>query len=443
MRKNHSIQLTLLAPVVDHPHARELEVISGLLDANPVIAELAAQDLAGERSRSLGRPGLSGDQVIRVAVLRQIRGWSYEELEFQLVDSASARRFVRLGLGDQAPCRSTLQDNIRRLRPETLETIHRILVGDGVERGIERGEKVRVDCTVTETNIHPPDDAAQLWDVVRVLTRLLTRAQESGYAVDFARRTLRAKRRRMGVMHAKKAKKRRGAYRDLIKVCEEVVGFAEANAEALPDEPGAQAIAAKLRRAAELGRRVIDQTRRRVFEGERVPASEKVVSLFEPHTDIIVKGRRDVLYGHKLCLTAGGSSLVIDYVVHEGNPADSTMVGDMLDRATEVLGRVPRQAAFDGGFASRANLAAAKTRGVRDVCFSKGRGLDVADMVRSDGVFKRLRRFRAGVEGVISFLKRVVGLRRCPWRGRQGFKRYVGLAVIAANLLTIARAMPN
>jgi len=188
-----------------------------------------------------------------------------------------------------------------------------------------------------------------------------------------------------------------------------------------------------------LGERVEDQTHRRVMFGEQVPVEEKLVSIFEEHTDIIIKDRRDVLYGHKVCLATGASGLVLDAVVLDGNPADSTLAIDMIDRQVRLQGRAPRQAAFDGGFSSKANLGAIKKLGVEDVCFSKGRGLEITDMVRSDWVYKKLRNFRAGVEAGISFLKRCFGLDRCTWSGLASFKAYTWASVVAANLLMLAR----
>jgi IS5 family transposase len=183
----------------------------------------------------------------------------------------------------------------------------------------------------------------------------------------------------------------------------------------------------------------MEQTQRRVLGGEKVPASEKLVSLFEPHTDIIVKDRRDTLYGHKIFVTGGASGLILDCTVEAGNPADSSMALPMLQRQEALYGRPPRQAAMDGGFASKDNLDAAKALGVEDVCFQKKRGLKVSEMTRSSWVYKRLRDFRAGIEGLISFLKRAFGLDRCLWRGAESFASYVQASVLTANLLTLAR----
>jgi IS5 family transposase len=176
-----------------------------------------------------------------------------------------------------------------------------------------------------------------------------------------------------------------------------------------------------------------------VLQGETVPASDKVVSIFEPHTDIIVKDRRETHYGHKLCLTAGASGLVLDCVIESGNPADSTLAVKMIERQVDIFGRPPRQAAFDGGFASNDNLAAIKALKVEDVSFSKRRGLAISDMVKSTWVYRQLKRFRAGIESIISFLKRSFGWERCTWRSLESFKAYTWTSVVAANLLLLAR----
>src|SRR5438067_449475 len=165
------------------------------------------------------------------------------------------------------------------------------------------------------------------------------------------------------------------------------------------------------------------------------------VSLFEPHADIIVKGARDVQYGHKLNLATGQSGLILDIVVETGNPADAERFLPMIERQIARCG-VPRQVAADGGYASQANLTAAKARGVNDVAFHKKRGLAVEDMVKSRWVYRKLRNFRAGIEAGISCLKRAYGLARCTWRGLDHFKTYIWSAVVAHNLVLLARLKP-
>ena len=176
-----------------------------------------------------------------------------------------------------------------------------------------------------------------------------------------------------------------------------------------------------------------------MFDGKTVPVGDKLVSLFEPHADIIVKGGRQVQYGHKLNLATGKSGLILDIGIEAGNPADSERFLPMLDRHIARTGAGPRQTAADGGYASRANLAAAKDRGVVDVAFHKKCGIAIADMVKSPGIYRRLRNFRAGIEAAISWFKRARGGARCTWRGLEHFKAYIWSAVVAHNLVLFAR----
>lgn len=202
---------------------------------------------------------------------------------------------------------------------------------------------------------------------------------------------------------------------------------------------GAKEAAAEIRDVIELSKKVISQTERRVLKGEKVPPEDKIVSIFEPHTDIIVKDRRDTYFGRKIALSGGESGLLTDLVILDGNPADSTLALDMASRQKEIYQRAPLQIAYDGGFASRPNLETIKELGIKNVSFSKKRGLKITDMVKSTYVYKKLRNFRAGIEGMISYLKRSFGLRRCNWKGFESFKAYAWSSVVTANLLILAR----
>ncbi|CAA9316352.1 MAG: Mobile element protein [uncultured Gemmatimonadetes bacterium] len=433
-------QLSLAQPWIAHSHARELEAISRILDAEGGIAERVGQELVrGVKNPETGRGGMSGDQVLRVLVVKQMNGFGYEALHFHLLDSASYRTFCRFGALESVPSRSALAENVKKVRADTLEEINRVLLKRAAREGVEKGRKVRIDSTVVESNIHEPSDSTLLWDSVRVLTRLMEQAGARFTA--WRDHTKRAKRRMLAIQRAKTKEKRVRLYRDLLKVSGKVLGYAQAARDALTDsaQEKLRRLAFELNRHRLLLERVVDQTQRRVLRGESVPAAEKVVSIFEAHTDVIVKDGRDTFYGHKVFLTGGASGLVLDCVIRDGNPADSTLSTPMLQRQKEIYGRPPRQAAMDGGFASKQNLAEAKELGVADVCFAKKRGLKVPDMVKSTWVYRKLRDFRAGIEGMISFLKRAFGLDRCTWRGELSFQSYVWSGVLAANLLTLAR----
>jgi IS5 family transposase len=297
-----------------------------------------------------------------------------------------------------------------------------------------------------DSNIHQPTDSSLLVDCVRVLVRYLYRAQ-AVVDVPFTNHNRRAKRRMLNIQHTRKKAQRVRAYRDLIKITEKTVNRAKQALTALEttyspealEVPELETLHTKLSETVGLTERVLNQTRRRVIDGESVPAGEKIVSIFEPHTDIIIKDRRDTLYGHKLCLTAGASGLVTDCVVEKGNPSDKVLAVSMIQRHIDVYGEPPRQASFDGGFYSIANLKSIKSLGVDDVAFSKARGIDISEMVKSSWVYRRLRHFRAGIEGIISFLKRCFGWDRCNWRTLASFKSYAWSSVVTANLLVLAR----
>jgi IS5 family transposase len=449
MRKKHRIQRALTEAWLDLPYAKELEVIDDLLTSQSTIGELAAQDLIGGDPET-GRPGITGEEAIRALVLKQANQWSYSELWFQLHDSQTSRAFMGYGIGDQVPSRSALAENIKKLRAETLESISRVVLDMAEKAGVEKGRKIRVDTTAVESNIHHPFESDQMWDVVRVLTRSMEQAKEltaDELTITFADRTRRAKRRYRGAWNAKTKAKRREQYRDLLKVTREVMGAARRVAKLLEDfGPQTACAAAKVARVRGEILRVLalaeilcDTTQRRVINDEPVASTEKVLSIFEDHTDVIRKDRRETIYGHKICLTGGASSLILDCRVLEGNPADSSLAVDAVRRQEEVYGRLPRQVALDGGFASKINLADIKGLGVQDVAFSKRRGLEISDMAKSTWVYRRLRDFRAGIEGCISFLKRCFGLDRCSWRSFASFKAYVQASVLSFNLLVLAR----
>jgi transposase, IS5 family len=447
MREKWQQQLPLMAHITDHAQAQELEAISKIIDANSTICSYLLQDLNKGKveAQRAGAKGMSADQVLRCAIVKTLFEFSYEELAFHIVDSQSLRWFCRIGMAEEGFKKSALNRNIKVITDQTWEMINHEILGYAEQQGLEKGRKVRTDCTCVESNIHRPSDATLLWDTVRVMTRSIERCRdEYGLKVSFFRNhKRRAKRRMMAVLNAKNSTQRKAAYVDLINISERVLDYARQTIEAIKKSnvnPAMFPLYGDIVHFAELTEKVIDQAKRRVILGQSVPASEKVVSIFEEHTDIIVKDRRETIFGHKICLTGGASNLILDCVVAEGNPADTDLAIPMLDRQKQIYGRYPLKVCFDGGFASKSNLKLAKERKIKDVCFAKKRGLKETDMCRSEYVYHGLRRFRAGIESGISWLKRCMGLTRCTWKGWNSFKSYVWSSIVAANLLTIARA---
>lgn len=448
MRQKFNPQLNMFMTMARNKIAKELQVISQVLDATPKVLDLVYQDLIRSARPTTGREGMTAEQVLRCAILKQYRQLTYEELAFHLEDSDSFRGFSRLEMG-QYPSKSILQENIKALREETWEAIHREILGYAKQEKIETGRKVRIDATVVETDIHHPTDSTLLADGVRIITRLLAEGKELTpqpcYHYSDHQRVV--KKRVLTILNAKKEQVRQDAYRDLLGYAGKVREYALTAIPELQAHQGqtvhdlfaGKVLAEKLARAVGLLEKVISQTDRRVFKGEQVPASEKVVSFFEEHTDIIVKKRRETEYGHKIFLTGGKSTLILDCLIVRGNPADTEKYSPLLLRQKELFGRMPLKVSADGGFASQDNLAFAKKHGVKDAVFAKKRGLSVLAMAKSAWVYRALRNFRAGIEAGISTLKRAFGLDRCTWKGWQGFGRYVWSSIVSYNLLVLAR----
>ena len=369
MREKWQKQMPLMAHIKDHPRNRELEVISAIIGATPIICEKVLQDLNRDKvqSRPTGANGMSADQVLRCAVVKVLFNFTYEQLAFHIVDSHSLRWFCRIGITQEGFQKSALNSNIKRLSGETWELINRDLLGYAKDQGIEKGRQVRTDCTCVQSNIHPPADSTLLWDAVRVLTRLVIRVKDDyGKVPGFCNHCRRAKRRMLAVINAKNGTQRKAAYVDLLMIAAKVLDHARMAQMAIVAKTGRGinccAWYDQIEHYAVLTEKVIDQTRRRVLNDEKVAAQEKIVSIFEPHTDIIVKDRRDTFYGHKVCLTGGASNLILDCLIAQGNPADSDLAIEMLDRQKLIYRRYPIKACFDGGFASKENLKRAKDR---------------------------------------------------------------------------------
>ena len=426
MRQKRIIQSSLFDLFSNHQIGRELKAISAWLDAQTQLLPLVVADLGDDGVRDTGRQGLPAESVLRCALLKQYRQLSYEELAFHLEDSSSFRAFARLPLA-LCPKKSVLQMTISRIRAETWEQINWALLTDAKQEKIERGTVVRIDSTVCEALMHAPSDSSLLFDGVRVMTRLLKQAASlpGGAGVTWRNHQRLAKKRALAIRYSRGKDKKARLYKDLVDATQATMASLRRLAQHLAFSIESAAWRLEVEHYLPLIERVIDQTQRRVFAGEVVPASDKLVSLFEPHADIIVKGQRDVQYGHKLNFATGKSGMILDVVVEDGNPADAARFLPMLERHVGLYGEAPRQSAADGGFASRENLRQAKAIGVRDVAFHKKCGLTIEDMAKSKWVYRQLRNFRAGIEAGISCLKRAYGLTRCTWRGIEHFKSYV------------------
>jgi IS5 family transposase len=437
-----------------------LQGIVGFLDEHALLVEQVRQDLVrGLKNASTGRSGITPSQTLRSLILMRIKNWDYRELRERINDGYTLRGFTEFG-SQRVPKHDAFNRAFNRLTPATMEAINRAVVQSAVQLGLEDGRKLRVDTTVVETDVHYPSDATLLWDTVRTVTRLVDKlGQElAGGVQGFTNRT-RSARRRMQEIERMTAAQRHTQqelkYRELLRITEQVLESARqiltktARIKGV-DMAGSLRIDQLRRQIAaycDLGEKVIDQTRRRVLEGEQVAAEEKVYSICEPHTDLIKRGkqRQPVEFGHKVFLAESSHGLITDYQVLEGNPADTTRVKVSLERHQQVFDHPPEWYAGDRGFYSADNLDECQQAGVRQVCIPQRGGQKTAEReaFERSPAFKKAQRFRVGIEGRIPVLFRGRGMKRCRAKGRERFEVLVGAAVLANNLLRIAELLRN
>ena len=451
MRKRIVAQRTLFDQAIDllvqiFKPSKKLEKMSAIVDANPDIVAAVHADLT-EDSTDSGSHGMSAERVLRCAVLKQYKQYCYRELWERLKDGVSFRWFTRF-YSDSIPHYTTLQKAIKSIKADTWTRINEALVLFAKERKLEQGKSLRVDTTVVETNIAYPLDARLLWDSIRVLTRIMERSRQELPEINFAfaKRTRRAKKLCYRIVMAKgpKAKhNRQRFYKDLIKIANEVFLMGERCLREMKKHPAPATLALyePLDHFLTMAAVAIDQCDRRVLKGEKVPASEKILSLFEEHTDIIKRGKSQspTEFGHKVLIATAKSGLITQYQVFRGNPGDATMIPDIMAIHQKQYAHAPNKLCGDRRFFSFDNDQLAYQEGVKRVSMCKpGYRSKDRKQIEKERWFKTLQRFRAGIEGIISALMRSYGLKRCLWKGWESFQSYVGLSVVTFNLQKIA-----
>jgi IS5 family transposase len=425
---------------------KKLKKMSDILDNNPDIVAVVHTDLT-EGSTDSGSHGMSAERVLRCAVLKQYKQYSYRELWERLKDGVSLRWFTRF-YSDPIPHYTTLQKAIKTIKVDTWARINEVLLSYAQKNKLERGKSLRADTLVVQTNIAYPLDCRLLWDSIRVLTRIMESSRQALPEINFAfaKRTRRAKKRCYRIVMAKgpKAKyQRQKFYKDLIKIADEVFDMGERCLKELSFHPQSETLPflEQLDHYLTLSAVAIFQCKRRVLKGEKVPSSEKIVSIFEDHTDIIKRGKSQspTEFGHKVMVTTAKSGLITQYQVFQGNPDDAHMIPDILSKHQNQYGQAPKSLCADRRFFSTENEKKAYQSGVEKVSICKpGYRSHDREQIEKERWFKTLQRFRAGIEGIISALMRGYGLKRCLWKGWESFQSYVGLSVVTFNLQKIA-----
>lgn len=433
-----------------------LEVDAVLEDEE--LIELVHQALGRRREQSgtRGRKSTPSEVVLRLMVLKHLRNWSYEVLEREVRANLVYRRFTRIGM-EKVPDAKTILRLANTVGPETIRKIHeRVQVLAGKEK-VAPGKKMRVDTTVVETNIHYPTDSSIMGDAARVITRTIEKIQdEVGEAVGTFRNRMRSVSRRV-IEIARTSRSRTaqgqsrmrmlyekliGTTRTVVREAARVLTRAKALVATMVD-PIRRAIAEQLiadtERMSGLAERVVAQTKARVMDGD-THFEGKLVSVFEPQTEIIRKGKasKPTEFGKMIKVQEAENQLITDYEVYEERPADTELLLPAIEKHREQFGRVPELVAADAGFYSAENERGATKAGVKRVSIPDRRTRSPARVKHQrERWFKRSQRWRVGCEGRISVLKRRHGLARCRNKGPNGMERWVGLGVIANNLIVI------
>jgi len=438
------------------------QVDSVLTDAELVQLVYLALARRWPQSRTRGRPSTPAEVVLRLLVLKHMRNWSYHVLEREVRANLVYRQFTRVG-AQKVPDAKTLGRLAIALGPQVIEQIHRRVVAIACEKQIIRGRRLRVDTTVVETDIHYPTDSSLLGDGVRVLTRAMkriaeiagragTRLRDRSRAVGYqVRQIARSSRSRIPQRGQERLKV---CYRKLLYHTARVVGQAKRfaaevvtrrkRAGGLLQQIALEAQRAYLQRMIPLVRQVMHQARERIFKGNtHVPG--KLVSLFEPHTEVIRKGKaaKPTEFGKMVKIQEAEAQIVTHYEVYGERPWDSDLLLPALEVHRQLLGRVPYLLTADAAFFSQRNELAARARGVKRVAIPNRSPKRSAQRKRLEKKrwFRNAQKWRTGCEGRISLLKRRHGLNRCRYKGLPGIRRWVGLGVIADNLINIGHAL--
>jgi transposase, IS5 family len=432
--------------------------------ADPALVSLVYEALARRcaKSRTRGRPSTPAEVVLRLLLLKHIRNWSYAVLEREVRANLVYRQFTRVGAA-KVPDAKTLGKLAIALGPEVVEQLHQRVVAIAQEKKIIRGRRLRVDTTVVETDIHYPTDSSLLGDAVRVLTRTMKRIARlaGGAGTQLRDRTRAVKFRVLEIGRASRSRTEQGkdkiklVYQKLLSTTGRVVAQARRFAQevsagikcatSLPGQIMLEASRQYLETMIPRVRQVMRQARERVLKGNTHVAG-KLVSLFEPHTEVIRKGKaaKPTEFGKMVKIQEAEQQIITDYAVYDERPSDAALLIPALDVHAKLLGRMPHLVTADAAFFSIQNETTAHARGVKRIAIpNRSTKSKERKKLQKTRWFRNAQKWRTGCEGRISLLKRRHGLDRCRYKGESGIKRWVGLGVIGDNLINIGRTLAS
>ena len=441
------------------------ESVSTILDETPEIMDLIHPDLktALMSATSVDRRGKSftytSDTVLRILISQIIEGLSLRRIVIRIDDSHYLRRFVRIYHGPMMDY-TTLCKLKNCISPKTWKKVNEALAQHAVQETLIEGEQLRIDTTAVETNIHWPTDSSLRWDTYRVLALLIEQAREIDPDAVGNRRLQTKKAKRLYAKISRMASKTPGSqerlrplYQRLIERVMSICQWSDRVRQSLEEgcrkgrlsvveHATAAGIAQEIAHYGRLGFRVIDQASRRVLDGEKVPNQEKLFSIFEPHTELLKRGKaaKPVEFGHMIQIQQVAGKFITDYDVFENKPIEHELLLPALDRHRDLFGHDPKSLATDKGYYQDMAIIEQLNKKIEVVSIAKkGRRTEEQTRRESDRDFRFAQRFRAGVEGTISYLKRILGLFRCFNKGWEHYVSTVGAAIFTHNVLILAR----
>jgi IS5 family transposase len=434
-----------------------LDPVDQLLD-DPALVDLVRQCLAARHplSTRTGREAIAPDRLLRCCVMKHLKGWSFRELERELRSNLMYRRFTHFD-AEATPHFTTFSRSFALLSPAVTETIHQRVVALACEQAVARGNKLRTDTTVVESNVHYPTDSSLLGDGIRVLSRSLQRiaAECKNGALDVVNHGRAVKHRLLEISRAAKSltevnqqrmqnsyQKLLGLTRGVVRQASEVLQrWGKGRLKVVGKLLRVEAQIGQLRHFLPLVEKVMRQTQQRVWGGN-CHVEGKVLSLFEAHTQVIRKGKahKPNEFGRLVRMDEVENGIVSGYQILVGNPDDTTAWMPALQQHQACFGRAPKMATGDRGFFSAKNEREAQALGVKKVALpARGRLASSRTQQQKQRWFRRALRWRAGCEATISTLKHPFSMWRATYKGEPGFQRYVGWCVITKNLFSIAR----
>jgi transposase, IS5 family len=421
----------------------EFGLIDTVLDEHPQLLKILEPDIiAGSKSSAFGRGDVpSVEQIVRAAIYKELKQLDYRELAYHQTDSRICATFVKID--ELRPYSFQMyQDYISRIKQDNLNKFMIALNKIAIGEGLEDIKQVRQDSTVVETNIHYPTNNALVWDCIHESDRLLNQLHNEIKSIDYIDYIKGAKKTYFKINVIKNKDKRVELF------AKQLITFTKcinqlSNAIKKKESCSSMttiAIFNAIEKLLPVTKQVYSMTERREIKGETVPNDQKLFSIYEPHTDIIVKGSRKVEFGHKVNLATGASNLVLNCTILRGNPCDKDLYQPTIDQVVTDYGVTPRDIATDGGYATKKNSEYAVGKGIINVVFNKIVG-SLKNIVSSKNIETRLKKWRSGIEANISNIKRGFGIDRCNWKGFEHFTAKVMWSIIGYNIRVMTNTM--